>query len=144
MAQTGVDCARTLDQDDQSDLLQNCQVSIPELLGFSKEFKEALESVGGCCHSLAAKLLDSHTSENSSFVAGKLCSTREQKDFYTKTLDAGPMVSRWIETGYEIPFNSVPSQYLYASNNKSMSDNIQFAWAEIQRQVSMGILSEVP
>ena len=85
MAQFGLGCAQTPDQDDQSDLLQNYQVSLHELLGFSPEFKEALEAEGGCCHSLAAKPLDSHTSENSSFVAGKLCSIRKRKDFYMKT-----------------------------------------------------------
>ena len=82
--------AFTLDQDDHSDLLEGHQVSLPELLGFSKEFQEALDMAGGCCHTLAAKLLDSHSSENSNFVAGRLGYTREQKEFYIKTLDFGP------------------------------------------------------
>ena len=46
--------------------------------------------------------------------------------------------------GYEIPFDSLPSANLSACNNKSMTVNLDFAKAEIARQVEMGILSEVP
>ena len=54
------------------------------------------------------------------------------------------MVSRWMETGYELPFSSIPPNPLSANNNKSLFSNINFAAEEIDRQVKMGILSEVP
>ena len=44
------------------------------------------------------------------------------------------------KSGYEIPFSSVPTQPLSTPNHKSMLDNLAFAEAEIDRQVSMGIL----
>ena len=81
------------DQDDLSDLLEGGRESLTDLLGFSEEFKKVWEEAGGSCHALAEKLLDSHSGDNSEFVAGKLCYTQEQKKFYCETLDAGPMVS---------------------------------------------------
>ena len=117
---------RTTDRDDCSDIFDDSHSSLPELLGFSKEFQEAYASVGGSVHTLAEKLLDSHSSENSNFVAGRLAHTEEQKRFYIETLDAGPMVSRWIEKGYNIPFDSVSSGYLSAPNNKSSIEYIDF------------------
>ena len=53
------------------------------------------------------------------------------------------MVSRWMKTGYEIPFSKVPDKCLSTPNNKSCLTNIQFTSEEIQWQVQMGILSEV-
>ena len=88
--------------------------------------------------------MNSHSSENSDFVVGQPAYTAEQKHFYIKTLDAGPMVSRWIDHGYNIPFDSVPSGYLSAPNNKSSIEHIDFVRSEIAKQVSMGLLSEVP
>ena len=88
--------------------------------------------------------MSSHESDNGEFGAGKLCGTEAQRNFYTQILDAGSMVNRWMTTGYELPFNSVPTTPLSASNNKSLSTNLEFARAEIERQVKMGILSEVP
>merc|ERR1711867_36193 len=79
-----------------------------------------------------------------SFKAGKLCSTAEQLEFYSKTLDAGPMVTRWLTTGYEIPFTQPPPKFISAKNNKSCINNLDFAREELQRQVKCGILSEVP
>ena len=108
-----------IDRDDSSDIFDDTKSSLPELLGFSKDFQEAYASVCGSVHTLVEKLLDSHSSENPDFVAGRLAYTAEQKQFYIETLDAGPMVSRWIEKGYNIPFNTVPSGYLSAPNNKS-------------------------
>ena len=118
-------------------------VNLQSLIGFPPDFCEALESLGGCSLTLANKLMSSHESDNGEFKAGKLCGTEAQRKFYTQTLDVGPMVSRWMTTGYELPFNSVPPTPLSASNNKSLSTNIDFARAEIVRQVNMGILSEV-
>ena len=83
--------------------------SLSELVGFSADFFKEL------CH----RLLRSHSSEDLEFRAGQLCSTAEQLHFYKHTLDAGPMVSRWLETGYEIPFSTVPAHQLSAPNNKS-------------------------
>ena len=77
------------------------------------------------------------------FRAGRLCGTPEQLEFYTKILDAGPMVTRWLTTGYEIPFSKVPQKPLSAKNNKSCINNLDFAREELQRQVNCGILSEV-
>ena len=48
------------------------------------------------------------------------------------------MVSRWIKTRYEIPFDMLPDTNLSAHNNKSVKVSIEFA-----RQVQMGILSEI-
>ena len=62
------------------------------------------------------------SSENLSFVASKLCSIRKRKDSSVKTFGRKSHCFYLVEIGYEIPFDSVPSQYLYASNNKSMSD----------------------
>ena len=53
-------------------------VSLPELVGFPKDFCQALESVGGCSLSLATKLLKNHQSDGGEFVAGRLCGTEEQ------------------------------------------------------------------
>ena len=104
-----------------------------------------MKSVGGSVHPLAEKLLNSFNLDNSGcFKAGKLCSTAEQLEFYTKTLDAGPMVTRWLTSGYEIPFTQLPPKFLSAKNNKSCTDNLAFAREELQRQVKCGILSEVP
>ena len=113
-------------------LVQN----LPEKLGFSPEFQEELKSVGGNIHSLAEKLLNSFNLDDTGrFKAGQLCSNPEQLDFYSKTLDAGPMVIRWLTTGYEIPFTKVPTKMLYAKNNRSCIDNLAFAREELQRQV---------
>ena len=77
------------------------------------------------------------------FRAGRLCGTPEQQEFYIKILDAGPMVTRWVTSGYEIPFSKVPKKPLSAKNNKSCFNNLDFAREELQRQVNCGILSEV-
>ena len=87
--------------------------NLPEKLGFTPEFQEELKSVGGSIHSLAEKLLNSFNLDDTGrFKAGKLCSTPEQLKFYSKTLDAGPMVVCWLTTGYEIPFTKVPTKFL--------------------------------
>ena len=53
--------------------------------------------MGGDVHSLAQKLLNSFNLEDSgTFKAGQLCATPKQLEFYSKTLDAGPMVTRWL------------------------------------------------
>ena len=54
------------------------------------------------------------------------------------------MVTCWMKTCYELPFASIPSKPLSALNNKSLHVNIEFAIAEIEREVKCGILSEVP
>ena len=119
--------------------------NLPEKLGFSPEFQEELVSVGGNVHSFAEKLLNSFNLYDSGcFRAGQLCSNPEQLEFYSKTLDAGPMVISWLTTSYEIPFTQVPTKMLFAKNNKSCIDNLAFARKELQRQVKCGILSEVP
>ena len=118
--------------------------NLPEKLGFSSQFQEELAAVGGNVHSLAVKLLNSFNSDHSGkFVAGQLCVKPEQLEFNTKTLDAGPMVTRWLTSGYEIQFTQVPTKLLSAKNNRSCIDNIKFAREELQRQVKGGILSEV-
>ena len=118
--------------------------NLPEKLGFSSEFREDLKSVGGSVHVLAEKLLNTFNLDDSgSFRAGRLCSTAEQLQFYSKTLDAGPMVTRWLTSGYEIPFTQLPSKSLSARNNKSCIDNLAFAREELKRQVKSGILSKV-
>ena len=89
-------------------------IGLPELIGFPKEFCEALEKVGGCSLSLATKLLSSHQTDGGEFVAGQLCATEEQRKYYSQTLDAGPMVTRWMTTGYELPFSSIPPNPLPA------------------------------
>ena len=118
--------------------------NLPDKLGFTKDFQDELEKVGGNSQSLAVRLLQSHDTETSGFKAGQLCATPEQLQFYTKTLDSGPMVTRWLTSGYEIPFSKVPTAPLSAKNNKSCRVNLEFARAEIKKQVSMGVLSEVP
>ena len=68
--------------------------NLPEKLGFSPEFQEELVAVGGNIHSLAMKLLNSFNLDDSGkFKAGQLCAKPEQLEFYSKTMDAGPMVS---------------------------------------------------
>ena len=119
--------------------------NLPEKLGFTPEFQEELKSVGGSIHSLAEKLLNSFNLDDTGrFKAGKLCSTPEQLNFYSKVLDEGPMVIRWLTTGYEIPFTKVPTKFLSAKNNWFCLDNLDFAREELQRQVKCGVLSEVP
>ena len=59
-----------IDRDDSSDIFDDTKSSLPELLGFSKDFQEAYVSVGGSVHTLAEKLLNSHFFLNSYFVAG--------------------------------------------------------------------------
>jgi len=81
--------------------------------------------------------------DSGTFKAGQLCAPPEQLEFYSKTLDAGPMVTRWLTTGYEIPFTKVTIRYLSAKNNKLCLNNLQFAREELARQVKSGILSEV-
>ena len=94
--------------------------NLPEKLGFSSEFREELKAVGGSPHDLAERLLNSFNLEDTGgFRAGRLCGTPEQLEFYTKILDAGPMVTCWLTTGYEIPFSKVPKKPLSAKNNKS-------------------------
>ena len=106
--------------------------SLPEKLGFTPEFQEELKSVGGSVHSLAVKLFNSfHLDDTGSFKAGKLCSTPEQLEFYSKTLDAGPMVTCWLTSSYEIPFTKVPTKFLSARNNRSCINNIDFAREEL-------------
>ena len=118
--------------------------NLPEKLGFSSEFQEDLKSVGGNVHVLAERLLNSFNLEDSgSFRAGGLCSTAEQLEFYSETLNSGPMVTRWLKSGYEIPFTELPARPLSANNNKSCRDNLTFAREELKRQVDSGILSKV-
>ena len=117
--------------------------ALSEMIGFSPEFVMEVEKVGGDSMELCHRLLRSHSSEDLEFRAGQLCSTAEQLHFYKHTLDAGPMVSRWLETGYEIPFSTVPTNQLSAPNNKSCQQNLVFAREEIKNQVRMGVLSEV-
>ena len=106
--------------------------NLPEILGFSPEFQEELISVGGSVHSLAVKLLNSfHLDDMGSFKVGKLCSNPEQLEFYSKTLDAGPMVTCWLTSSYEIPFTKVPTKFLSARNNRSCINNIDFAREEL-------------
>ena len=114
------------------------------MIGFTPEFMAEVDKVGGESLELFHRLLRSHSSEDLDFRAGQLCSTAEQLHFYKHTLDTGPMVSWWLETGYEIPFSTVPAHQLSAPNNKSCRDNIVCAREEIQHQVRMGVLSEVP
>ena len=79
---------------------------LPEKLGFSPQFLEELKAVGGNPHYLAERLLSAFNLDDSGgFRTGRLCGTPEQLDFYTKHLDAEPMVIRWLTTGYEIPFS---------------------------------------
>ena len=111
--------------------------NLPEKLGLSPEFLEELAKVGGNGLDLCHKLLHSHSTEGKSFRA------RQQHEFYCKTLDAGPMVSRWLKIGYEIPFSKVPKKLLSAPNNKSCLTNMQFACEVIDKQVKARILSEV-
>ena len=61
-----------------------------------------------------------------------------------KTLDTGPIFSLWMATGCELSFNSFPPISLSAPNNKSLNTNLELAKAELERQVKMRILSEVP
>ena len=118
--------------------------NLPEKIGFPPEFQAELEAVGGSVHMLAQWLLNSfNLDDKDSFKAGQLCSTSKQLEFYSKTLDAGPMVTRWLTTGYEIPFTRLPKKRLSAKNNRSCINNLDFAREELQRQVKCGVLSEV-
>ena len=103
------------------------RTDLTNIVGFTADFIEEVQRVGGNSIDLCHRLLRSHNSEDIGFCAGQLCSTPEQLDFYKNTLDAGPMVTRWLETGYEIPFSSVPTNQLSAPNNKSCRDNLNFA-----------------
>ena len=112
--------------------------NLPEKLGFSLEFREDLKSVGGSVHVLAEKLLNTFNLDDlGSFRAGRLCSTAEQLEFYSKTLDAGPMVTRWLSSGYEIPFTQLPSKFLGAKNNKSCINNLAFAREELKGRLKV-------
>ena len=124
---------------DDPEVTINKELDLPNIVGFSADFIEEVQRVGGNSLELCSRLLRSHSSEDLGFRAGQLCSTPEQLAFYKNTLDAGPMVSRWLEYGYEIPFSSVPTDQLSAPNNKSCRDNLSFARAEIQNQVKMGV-----
>ena len=118
--------------------------NLPEKLRFPPEFQEDLKAEGGSLHALAEKLLNSFNLDNAgSFKAGQLCRTSKQLEFYSKTLDAGLIVTHWLTTGYEIPFIKVPRKPLSAKNNRSCISNLDFAREELQRQVKCGILSEV-
>ena len=76
--------------------------TLPEKLGFSPQFQKELKAVGGNPHYLAERLLSLFNLDDlGGFRAGRLCGTPEQLEFYTKILDAGPMVSSWLTTGYE-------------------------------------------
>ena len=102
--------------------------NLPEKLAFPPEFQEELVAVGGNVHSLAVKMLNSFNLDGSGkFKAGQLCVKPEQLEFYSKTLDACPMVTRWLATGYEIPFTQVPTKMLSAKNNKSCYAKFAFA-----------------
>ena len=81
-------------------------INLPEKLGFSVEFQAELKSMGGDFHSLATKFLNSFNLDDSGkFKAGQLCATPK---YCSKILDAGPMVTRWLTTGYEIPSPRYP------------------------------------
>ena len=72
-------------------------ISLQELLGFPKDFCDALDQMGGCSLSLATKLLsNNHTDGKGEFVAGQLCGTEKQRKCYSQTLDTAPMVTRWM------------------------------------------------
>ena len=73
-------------------------------------------------------MLNSHNlDDKGQFKAVQLCSTPEQLIFYTKKLDSGPMVTRWLTTGYDIPFTKVPTKFLSTKNNQSYINNLAFA-----------------
>ena len=97
----------------------NNKLDLPNIVGLPADFIEEVQRVGGNSVELCAKLLRAHSSEDLGFKAGQLCSTPEQLAFYKQELNAGPMVSRWLEYGYEIPFSSIPTEQLSAPNNKS-------------------------
>ena len=128
---------------DVSEVTNNNKLDLPNIVGLPADFIEEVQRVGGNSAELCARLLRAHSSEDLGFKAGQLCSTPEQLAFYKQELNAGPMVSRWLEYGYEIPFSSIPTNQLSAPNNKSCRDNLSFARAEVQNQVKMGVLSEV-
>ena len=56
--------------------------NLPEKLGFSKEFQDELEKVGGSSQSLAVRLLESHDTETLGFKVGQLCATPKHLKFY--------------------------------------------------------------
>ena len=127
MKTPGQVCANPPTEDADYDV----SVSLPDLIGFPKEFIDDLKAVGGNSLSLATKLLQNHHSDGGKLLAGKLCENVEQWTYYNQTLDAGPMVSRWMKTCYELPFSSVPPKEMSAPNNKSLFTNLEFAQAEI-------------
>ena len=87
---------------------------------------------------LVQRLLNSfNLDEKESFKAGQLCNTPQQLEFYTKTLDVGPMVTRWLTTGYEIPFTMLPTKELSAKNNRSCINNLAFTREELQRRLNV-------
>ena len=91
------------------DFTLDVSVNLQSLIRFPPDICEALESLGGCSLNLANNLISSHQSDNGEFKTGKLCGTEDQRKFYTQTLYAGSMVSRWMTTGYELSFTSIPS-----------------------------------
>ena len=95
-------------------------------------FLTALAAVVGNVEYLSTKLLESHNlDDKGQFLARKPCSTPDQLNFYCKKLDACPMVTRWLTTGYEILFNLVPNKFLFAKNNKSCMSILSFAREEL-------------
>ena len=61
-----------------------------------------------------------------------------------KILDTGLIFSRCMAKGCEPSFNSFPPISLSAPNNKSLNTILELAKAELERQVNIRILSEVP
>jgi len=84
-------------------------VILQSLIRFPAKICEALELPGGCSLNLANNLISCHKSDNGEFKAGKLCGSKDQRKLYTQTLYAGSLVSRWMTTGYELSFTSIPS-----------------------------------
>ena len=81
--------------------------------------------------------MSSHESDNGEFGAEQSCGTEAQRKFYTHILYAGLLVSRWITTGCELPFTSVPPTPLSASNKKSLSTDLDLARTKIERKVKI-------
>ena len=76
-ARSEVSAESPTDIDD--DELEVTASNLPDKLGFSREFQAELEKVGGSSQLLAAKLLESHSTENLQFKAGQLCLTFESR-----------------------------------------------------------------